>query len=166
VVQNTLSCFLNRSYRRLKNLLRVHHFYRTALYACKRSMCQVYRCMDPPLTYYSRPRLNSSPYIIRPLSCPVVSCLSVCNVGVLRPNAWTDQDETWHTARPRPQPHCIRWGPSSPQASTAPIFGPCPLWPNDWMDLKCPFYGGKPRPVQLCVRWGPSSPQKRGTASP
>ena len=113
MVQNTLSCFLNRSYRRLKNLLRVHHFYRTALYACKRSMCQVYRCMDPPLTYYSRPRLNSSPYIIRPLSCPVVSCLSVCNVGVLRPNAWTDQDETWHTARPRPQPHCIRWGPSS-----------------------------------------------------
>jgi len=23
-------------------------------------------------------------------------CLSVCNVGVLWPNSWMDQDETWH----------------------------------------------------------------------
>jgi len=41
------------------------------------------------------------------LSCPV------CNVGVLWPNGWMDQDETWHTGRPRPQPHCVGWGPSS-----------------------------------------------------
>ena len=26
----------------------------------------------------------------------VLSCLSVCNVGALWPNGWTDQDETWH----------------------------------------------------------------------
>jgi len=31
--------------------------------------------------------------------CPV---LSVCDVGVLWPSGWTDQDETWHAARPRP----------------------------------------------------------------
>jgi len=30
----------------------------------------------------------------------------VCDVGVLWPNGWTDQDETWHTGRPRPRPHC------------------------------------------------------------
>jgi len=24
-----------------------------------------------------------------------------------------DQDETWHAGRPRPWPHCVRWGPSS-----------------------------------------------------
>jgi len=45
------------------------------------------------------------------LSCPV--CLSVCplcNVGVLWPNVWMGQDETW----PRPWPHCVRWGPSFP----------------------------------------------------
>ena len=24
------------------------------------------------------------------------------------------QDETWHAGRPRPWPHCFRWGPSSP----------------------------------------------------
>jgi len=29
-----------------------------------------------------------------PMSCPV--CLSVCNVGVLWPNGWMDQDATWY----------------------------------------------------------------------
>jgi len=43
------------------------------------------------------------------------SCLSLCNIGgVLWPNSWTDQDETWHVGRPRLWPHCVRWGPSSP----------------------------------------------------
>jgi len=46
------------------------------------------------------------------LSC--LSVLSVCNVGVLWPNGWTDQDETWRAGRPRPWPQCVRWGPSSP----------------------------------------------------
>jgi len=27
-----------------------------------------------------------------------------------------DQDETRHAGRPRPWPHCVRWGPSSPSA--------------------------------------------------
>ena len=43
--------------------------------------------------------------------CPV---LSVCDVGVLWPNGWMDQDETWQADRPRPWPHCVRWGPSCP----------------------------------------------------
>jgi len=47
----------------------------------------------------------------RCLFCPVCS---VCNVGVLWPNGWADQDETWHAGRPRPWPHCVRWGPRSP----------------------------------------------------
>ena len=41
-------------------------------------------------------------------------CLSVCDVGVLWPNDWTDQDQNCHAGRPRPWPHCVRWGPSSP----------------------------------------------------
>ena len=41
-------------------------------------------------------------------------CLSVCNVGVLWPNGWMDQDDTWHGGRPRPGPHCVRWEPSFP----------------------------------------------------
>jgi len=59
--------------------------------------------------FFGRPFVNSSPYAIRPLSvCPV------CDVCALWPNGSTDQDETWHACRPRPWPHCVRWGTSSP----------------------------------------------------
>ena len=57
------------------------------------------------------------------LSVRCLSCLSVCHVRALRPNGWTDQDETWHAwyaGRPRPWPHCVRWGPpkgATPQFS-------------------------------------------------
>jgi len=34
------------------------------------------------------------------LSCPV------CNVCILWPSGWTDQNETSHAGRPRPWPHC------------------------------------------------------------
>ena len=47
------------------------------------------------------------------LSCPV------CDVGVLWPNGLTDEDETWHAGRPRPWPHCVRWGPSFPSPKRA-----------------------------------------------
>jgi len=71
----------------------------------------------------------------RTIVCPV--CLSVCDVGVLWPNGWMDQHETWHGGRPRPRPpHCVRWGPSSlrKKGLSLPIFGLCPLGPNGWMD--------------------------------
>jgi len=35
-------------------------------------------------------------------------CLSVCNIGVLWPNGWMDQDETWHGGRSRHWPQCVR----------------------------------------------------------
>jgi len=44
----------------------------------------------------------------------VYPVLCVCNVGVLRPNGWVDQDATSYGGRPRPRRHCVRWGPSSP----------------------------------------------------
>jgi len=42
------------------------------------------------------------------------------------------EDATWYGSRPRPRPHCIRRGPSSPQKghSIPPLFGPCLLWPR------------------------------------
>jgi len=95
------------------------------------------------------------------LSNHCLSCLSVCNIGVLWPNGWMDQDETWHRGRPRPRPHCVGWGPSSPQRhSRPPIFGPRLLWPNDWMDQDATWYGGRPRARPHSVRWGPSPPGK------
>jgi len=51
---------------------------------------------------------------------------------LLWPNGWMDQDETWQGGRPRPWPHCVRWGSSSPSPKGAqpPFFDPCLLWPN------------------------------------
>jgi len=98
----------------------------------------------------------------RTVVCPV------CDVHALSPNGWTDQDETWHTGRPRPWPHCVRWGPSSlsPKGAQPPIFGPCPLRPNGCIDQDATWYGGRPRPRRLCVRWGSRSPSPRKGAEP
>jgi len=32
---------------------------------------------------------------------------------ILWPNGWMGQNATWYGGRPRPRPHCVRWGPSS-----------------------------------------------------
>jgi len=50
----------------------------------------------------------------------------VCPAGgwrnwLLWPNGWMDEDATWYGSRPRPRPHCIRRGPSSPQ-QPRPLF--------------------------------------------
>jgi len=53
----------------------------------------------------------------------VVLCArSVCDVGVLWPNGWMDQDETFDGGRPRPRPDCVRWGPSSQKMGTQTQF--------------------------------------------
>ena len=33
---------------------------------------------------------------------------------LLWPNGWMDEDASWYGSRPRPKPHCVRRGPSSP----------------------------------------------------
>jgi len=99
--------------------------------------------------------------------CPV--CLSDCNVGALWPNGWMDQDENWRAGRPRPWPHCVRWGTSSPSpkgAQPSPIFGPYLLRLNGCMDQDATWFGGRPRPSRLCVRWGPRSPPQKGAEPP
>ena len=42
---------------------------------------------------------------------------------LLWPNGWMDQDATWYEGRPRPRPHCVTWGPSSP-SQKGPNFRP------------------------------------------
>ena len=51
---------------------------------------------------------------------------------LLWPNGWMDEYATWYGSRPRPRPHCVRRGPSSPQKGHIgpPLFGPCLLWPR------------------------------------
>ena len=76
-------------------------------------------------------------------------------------HGWMDQGATWYGGMPRPRPHCVRWGPSSPLKkgnSRSPIFAPCLLWPNGLMDQDSTWYGRRPRPWLHCVRCGPSSP--------
>jgi len=82
--------------------------------------------------------------------CPVCP-VSNGGVPVLWPNGWMGQDQTWHTGRPRPWPHCVRWGPSSPSSKGAqpPIYGPCLLRPNGCMDQDVTWYAGRPRPRRL-----------------
>ena len=65
-------------------------------------------------TLYLFGRLYFTCKTVRPMlsGCPVL--LSVCNVGVLWPNGWIDQDATWYGDRPWPRQHCDRWRPSSP----------------------------------------------------
>jgi len=102
----------------------------------------------------------------RCLSCPVLCPVCNVTVGVLWPNGWMDQDETWRAGRPRPWPHCVRWGLSSPSPKGAqpPIFGLCLLWPNGWMCQAATWHKGRPRPMPHCVIWG--SPPKDTAAPP
>jgi len=72
----------------------------------------------------------------------------ICDVGVLWPNAWTDQDETWHASRPRPWPHCVRWGPSSPpqKGSRAPNF-----WPLSIVAKRSPILATTDHLLNICT---------------
>jgi len=100
--------------------------------------------------------------------CSVCPVCPVCDVGVLWPKGRTDQDETWRAGRPRPRPHCVTWGPSSPSPKGVqpPIFGPYLLRPNGCMDQDSTWYGCRPRPRRLCVTWGPRSPSPKGGGAP
>ena len=49
--------------------------------------------------------------------------MSVRDVGVLSPNGWTDQDETWLADRPRPWPDCVSIvAKRSPISATAELL--------------------------------------------
>jgi len=98
--------------------------------------------------------------------CPV--CLPVCDVRALWPNGWTDQHETWHTGRPRPWPHCVRWGPSSPppmghspQFSAHVSCGQMAAWIK--MSLGMELGLG---PGDFVLEWDPAPLPKRETEPP
>ena len=96
------------------------------------------------------------------------TCPSVCNVGVLWPNGWMDQDETWYGDRPRPG-HIVADGDPSPppqRGIASPIFGPSLLWPNRWMD-KMPL--GREvslGPGDIVLNEDPAPLLKKGHSSP
>ena len=66
-------------------------------------------------TVFGRPFVKRFALCYQTAVClSVLSVLTACNVRALWPNGWTDQDETWRAGRPRPWPHCVRWGTNSP----------------------------------------------------
>jgi len=48
----------------------------------------------------------------------------VCDVGVLWPNRWMDQDATWYEGTPRPRPHCLDGDTAPPRGTASPNFRP------------------------------------------
>ena len=96
---------------------------------------------------------------VRPMlleSC--LSFLTVCDVGVLWPNGWMDQDETWHAARPRPWPDCVNGdpAPSPHKRGTAPNFRPVSAGRLDGDPAPLPKKGAEPpnfRPMSIVAKW-------------
>ena len=84
---------------------------------CTNCFCCLFSLIfEQPFATMVRPMLSDHCLSVC-LSCPV------CNVCVLLPNGWMDQDETWHGGRPRSWPHCYMGTQLPlPQRSTAPNF--------------------------------------------
>ena len=96
----------------------------------------------------------------------VLFLLSICDVGVLWPNGWMGQEETWHRCRPRSTPQTGTQLHTPEKGDTIPNFQPCLLWPKGWMDKDATCYEGRPRPRSHCVRLGPSPPSPQKGAKP
>jgi len=92
-------------------------------------------------------------------------CLSVCNVGVLWPNGWMDQDETWRGGRPRLRPHCVRWRPSSPQRGTAPNFRPMSIVVKRLCGLRCQLVWRSASAQATLCKMGTQLPPKKGVTA-
>ena len=101
------------------------------------------------------------------LSDCCLSCLSVCDVGVLWPNGWMDQDETRRVGRPRPWPHCVRWGPSSPSSKGGPQFSAhiCCSHMAGWINMPLGMEVGL-SPGDFVLDGDPAPPEKKGTTPP
>ena len=93
-----------------------------------------------------------------PMLCSL-SVLCVCDVDVLWPNGWMDQNATWYRRRPWPRRQCKMETQLLPPkgAQQPPIFGPCLLWPDGWMDQDATWYEGRPWPGDIVLHGDPSS---------
>jgi len=106
------------------------------------------------------------------LSDRCLSVPSLCNVGVLWPNSWTDQDETWQASKPRLWPHCVRWGPSSPSPKEhSPRFS-AHTWHFDpssqmagWIEMPLGSNVGHDR-SDIVLDGEPAPPPKKGAQPP
>jgi len=116
---------------------------------------------------FGRPFVKQFALCYRTVVCPVLSCLSVtfvhCGQTVGRIKMKLGMQV------PRPWPHCVRWGPSSPsfkehsplQFSAHICCGQMTAWIKMSLGMEVCLVPGD------CVRWGPCSPlPKRGAEPP
>jgi len=130
------------------------------------------------LPIFGRPLVKRFAICYWTVVCPIrLSCtpLSVCDIGVLWPNGWMDQDETWQEGRSRPRPHCVR-SPSSTmrpahtptkKKAQPPIFGPrlsCAQTVG-WIKIPRGMEVGLD-PGDIVTDGDPTPRPKRDTASP
>ena len=85
-----------------------------------------------------------------------------CGPFRLWPNCWMHQDATWYGSRPRPRPHCARWGPSSPKKEHSRQFSAHVNYGQTVGWIKMPLSTEIGLGPGDCVRWGPSSLHKKG----
>jgi len=86
----------------------------------------------------------------------------------LWPNGWTDQGETWDAGRPRPWPHYIRWGLSSPSTKEAqrPNFRPISCGQMDgWIKMPLGRNVGL-NPTDIVLDGNPAPIPQKGTELP
>ena len=94
-----------------------------------------------------------------------------CHKVLLTPTAQVPHNnaETWHAGRPRPWPHCVRWGPSSP----SPERGRSPQFSADicrgqmaaWIEMPLGMEIGL-GPGDFVLDRDPAPSPKRGAESP
>jgi len=86
----------------------------------------------------------------------------------LWPKGWMDPGTIWYGGRPRPRPHCIRWGTAASQnrySYTTKIFIRLSVVAKRLDGLR--YYlllRYTLRSKRHCVRWGPSTPTARFSA--
>ena len=114
------------------------------------------------MSIFGRPFVKRFALYYQTVVCLSV-CLSVClacDVGVLWPNGSVDQDETWHAGRPRPWPHSVTWGRSSPapqKEAEPPDFWPIFIVAKLLDASRCRTEVGL-SPRDIVLDGGPSSP--------
>ena len=90
-------------------------------------------------------------------------CLSVCDVGVLWPNGWMDQDATWYAARPQLTPYSVRLGPLPRMCTSQFLAHICCGQITRWVTMPL----GREvclSPTDIVLDGDPASPPKGGGA--
>jgi len=69
---------------------------------------------------------------------------------LLWPNGWMDEAATWYGYRPRPRPHCIIMGPSSPFPLSRKGLSSPPFRPVSIVTKRLPFSATAERCTIIC----------------